>query len=175
MLLCTLFIVLPCLFCCLSCIEWKRSHRQVLRDRGREPRASPSEREAPHHRRSSVGFNSVAHSSIRSETGSNPRVIYLDSFYTEFHPCAPPSPADFENAHEEQHLISFKINADLFGGISCCRRYRRSVFACIPRCVLASVASESGQTEIVSSMSEVIPWHFLLVNPFVHISVSLKR
>ncbi len=110
---CTLFTVVPCLVCGCSYIKWRRRYRrQILRNRGREPSASSLARAALPYRRSSVGFNNVAHSSIRSETGSSPHVLNLDSTHTEFHPSAPPSPADFEALHEEQHLTSFKMKAE---------------------------------------------------------------
>ena len=64
-------------------------------------------------RRSSVGFDGQARSSIHSETESNPSTMIFNSEYLHFRPSEPAPPAHCENSHEEPHLLSFKMKAEI--------------------------------------------------------------
>ncbi len=102
----------PCFFCVCNTMWPRRRRSRTVRDRRREEQALSLERGALPHRRSSAGFDTLAHASIRSETGSSARVVSLDSAHPEFRPSAPAPPADFNNSYEEPHLVSFKMKEE---------------------------------------------------------------
>ena len=108
----TLTIFLSGFCCCCIIVYWRIKNSRVERQHRRVARAVLFERIARLFSRSSVGFGGHAHSCIRPETGSNTRMVSFDSVSPEFRPSAPALPADFENSYEEQHLISFKMEAE---------------------------------------------------------------